>query len=251
MKKASMRHMACLPIVRFAPDDAVEHAILMDSDSADGLAVHFITAHTVSVAEGDASLRAVLTSGDLLMPGSRWLELFSGIRHRKLNQVRGPDFFRRVLSSGASLIDGHFFITPDPELTDALNGALERDFPDDFVAGVYVAPRGPLTSDEVKALTAEINATGRSIVWLGVGTPAQNHLAHTLARASGRIVIGVGAAFEFLARVKLEAPWWMSKLGVEWLFGLLSEPKRLWRRYLIGNAVFVWAVARHKFKASM
>ena len=61
-------------------------------------------------------------------------------------------------------------------------------------------------------------------------------------------MIGVGAAFEFLSGVKSEAPRWMSKLGVEWLFRLLSEPRRLWRRYLIGNAVFLWALVKHRFR---
>ena len=149
MSQVSLYSMAGLPIACFTPARAAEHVIGVNSEAHVGLAVHFITAHTISVIEGNPDLRRVLTSGDLLLPDSRWLELLSGIRRRKLTQVRGPDFFRRVLSDQASNKDGHFFIAPNIDVTNALMRTLERDYPELVVAGVYVAPHRPLITDEV------------------------------------------------------------------------------------------------------
>jgi N-acetylglucosaminyldiphosphoundecaprenol N-acetyl-beta-D-mannosaminyltransferase len=242
--------MAGLAIARFSPEQAAEHVQTMLLNGSEGLAIHFLTAHTISVAEADSGIRDILRSGDLLLPDSRWLELLSGFRKRKLTQVRGPDFFRRLLRSPSEEVEGHFFVGPSDEVNSALEKALREQFPEARVAGFSVGPHRPLTSDELRDLATTINATGSPLVWVGVGTPAQNVLAHHLAKESGRVIIGVGAAFEFLSGKKTEAPSWVSRMGIEWLFRLVTEPKRLWRRYLIGNAVFLFALLKHRLISS-
>ena len=245
-KHLTTHPMAGLPIARVTPTAAAGYVAGVCVEREKGLAVHFLTAHTISVAESDAGVRKVLSSGDLLLPDSRWLELLSGVRKKKLSQVRGPDFFRRVLSDQETGIPSHFFVGPSEEVNNALRDTLQQQFPWVSAAGFYVGPHRPLTDTELRELSETINAKGKPMVWVGVGTPAQNVLAHTLARESGRVVVGVGAAFEFLSGIKSEAPAWVSRLGVEWLFRLVSEPKRLWRRYLIGNAVFLFALVKHR-----
>ena len=240
--------MAGLPIARVSLAKAVDYVSAASVKGGDGLAIHFLTAHTIAVAETNALIRQILSSGDLLLPDSRWLEILSGIREKKLSQVRGPDFFRRVLSDQTAGVPSHFFVGPSQEVNDDLRETLRNQFPSVSVAGFFVAPHRPLNGAELRELSDAINAAGKPLVWLGVGTPAQNVLAHSLAKESGRVVVGVGAAFEFLSGIKPEAPTWVSRWGVEWLFRLVSEPKRLWRRYLFGNAVFLFAIVRNRLR---
>lgn len=243
--------MAGLPIARLSPSEA-RKTVLRWAESAGagggGVAVHFITAHTVSLAESDSRLRDILTSGDVLLPDSRWLHFLSGFRTRPVSQVRGPDFFRDVLALSAQAGIPHFFVFPSEAVRESLLRAVITNAPGVRISGGFVAPFRALTTKELDGLGEEIQSSGAKIVWIGVGTPAQNSLAHELARSTGCVVVGVGAAFEFFAGLKPEAPRWMSRMGVEWLFRLVSEPKRLWRRYLVGNTVFLIALAKHRRK---
>jgi N-acetylglucosaminyldiphosphoundecaprenol N-acetyl-beta-D-mannosaminyltransferase len=238
--------MAGLPISTFGERGTVDYVVERAEKRLGGLGVHFLTAHTIALSESQLPLREVLTSGDLLVPDSRWLELLSGIRKKSLAQVRGPSFFRQTLKSTEHSDLTHYFIAPTNRVSAALELQIKESFPSLRLAGISVAPFVPMPPDYVSGLSKEILSQGQPIVWVGVGTPAQNFLVHALARESGLVVVGVGAAFEFLTGVKREAPKWFRFLGLEWFFRLVAEPRRLWRRYLFGNPVFLYAVLKHK-----
>ncbi|WID99615.1 WecB/TagA/CpsF family glycosyltransferase [Bosea vestrisii] len=109
---------------------------------------------------------------------------------------------------------------------------LTERFPGLAVAGTFSPPFRPASADEDEETVRMINEARPDIVWVGLSTPKQEYwMAGHLGRIDAPVMIGVGAAFDFLAGTKRQAPAWMQKRGLEWLFRLLSEPRRLWRRY--------------------
>jgi N-acetylglucosaminyldiphosphoundecaprenol N-acetyl-beta-D-mannosaminyltransferase len=99
-----------------------------------------------------------------------------------------------------------------------------------------------MTPEEVSAQDSLILESKADIVWVGLGTPRQDFECARITKELGLTTVAVGAAFDFFSGLKKESPKWMTKLGLEWIFRFASEPKRLWRRYLVGNFVFLWAV---------
>ena len=109
------------------------------------------------------------------------------------------------------------------------------------VAGTYSPPFRSLSTSEDDEIIRRINEAKPDIVWVGLSTPKQEHwMAKHLNRVSAPVLIGVGAAFDFHAGLKRQAPRWMQRSGLEWFFRLLSEPRRLGRRYLVNNPSFIW-----------
>ncbi len=112
------------------------------------------------------------------------------------------------------------------------------------IVGVDSPPFRPLTPDEEDALVDRVRSSGADIVWVGLGTPKQDQFVDEFRDRLGVTLVAVGAAFDFLAGTKREAPMWARTHGLEWAFRLLSEPGRLWKRYLLGNVSFLVGVAR-------
>jgi N-acetylglucosaminyldiphosphoundecaprenol N-acetyl-beta-D-mannosaminyltransferase len=125
----------------------------------------------------------------------------------------------------------------------ALN--LRRRFPGVQIVGGYSPPFHPLSADEIDAVVAEINHAKPDVVWVGIGVPKQEKwMAALRDRIDAAVLVGVGAAFDFHAGLVPQAPSWMQSAGLEWLFRLSKEPRRLWRRYLTYNPRFVLGFAR-------
>jgi N-acetylglucosaminyldiphosphoundecaprenol N-acetyl-beta-D-mannosaminyltransferase len=212
--------------------------------------IHFITAHAVSIAAENSHYKEVMDQAEILLPASRWLEILTALSSAPLTQVRGPDFFRALLESQDSPSLTHFFVAPSSTVLSELLIAIRREFPSARVAGGMVAPHGPLTQAEIDDLARRAAQADNAIVWLGIGTPAQNFLARQLVCSGAGVVVGVGAAFEFVAGLKKEAPRWLSVIGLEWLFRLFTEPRRLWRRYTFGNAKFLIEFVRGEWRTT-
>ena len=126
----------------------------------------------------------------------------------------------------------HFYFGGAPGVADRLAAALVAANPGLNVVGTACPPFRPQTPEEDAELIAQINAAAPDIVWVGLGTPKQEYwMASHLRHIHASVLIGVGAAFDFLGGTKKQAPVWMQRIGLEWLFRLCSEPRRLWRRY--------------------
>jgi N-acetylglucosaminyldiphosphoundecaprenol N-acetyl-beta-D-mannosaminyltransferase len=122
-------------------------------------------------------------------------------------------------------------------------GRLQALFPGISIVGTHSPPFRPLTPAEDAALVERIDDSGADVVWVGLGTPKQERwMSEHIGRLAAPVLIGVGAAFDFHAVLKPQAPKWMRQSGLEWLFRLGSEPRRLWRRYCVNNPLFVWNV---------
>jgi len=137
----------------------------------------------------------------------------------------------------------HFFYGATDAVLQKLKTNLLAQFPGLQIAGMYSPPFRPLSETEKNDVAERINASGADIVWCGLGTPKQDYwVAEFRPRLNAAAILAVGAAFNFHAGEVRQAPRWMMRGGLEWLFRLLVEPKRLWRRYLIGNPRFVCLV---------
>jgi N-acetylglucosaminyldiphosphoundecaprenol N-acetyl-beta-D-mannosaminyltransferase len=129
-----------------------------------------------------------------------------------------------------------------PSIVDNVGNLLEK-FPGSVIAGSYAPPFRPLTAEEDDDVVRRINQSGADIVWVGLSTPKQERwMAVHRDRLSAGALIGVGAAFDFHAGLKLQAPRFIQRSGFEWLFRMAVEPRRLWRRYLTNNPRFILGV---------
>jgi N-acetylglucosaminyldiphosphoundecaprenol N-acetyl-beta-D-mannosaminyltransferase len=139
----------------------------------------------------------------------------------------------------------HFLYGGGPEVPEKLAEELKDRFPGLKVAGTCSPPFRELTPDEDEGVIEMINDSGAQIVWIGLSTPKQEKWmsAHS-KKLKAPVLIGVGAAFDIHSGLKPQAPMWMRSSGLEWLFRLATEPKRLWRRYAINNPMFVALAAR-------
>ncbi|QIK65366.1 WecB/TagA/CpsF family glycosyltransferase [Nocardioides sp. HDW12B] len=167
-----------------------------------------------------------------------------GYRHG--GRVRGPSLFVDSLDAGRERGLRHFLLgTTDPTLA-ALSAELDARFPGVQISGTYSPAFGPLDEAFVEDCRRRVAASESDIVWVALGVPKQDLLAHELSRRLNVTCVGVGAAFDMLAGRVREAPTWMQRLGLEWVFRLAVEPRRLWRRYLLGNVAFLRLAWKHR-----
>jgi N-acetylglucosaminyldiphosphoundecaprenol N-acetyl-beta-D-mannosaminyltransferase len=167
-----------------------------------------------------------------------WWGRLSG--RREIGRVYGPDILRAVLSEPSHVETRHFFYGGTQQVLDRLEAKAREINPDLKLAGKLAPPFRPLSEAEEEEHARLINEARPDIVWVGLGCPKQNlWMARFRPRLEAPVLVGVGAAFDFLAGVKRQAPRWVQRSGFEWLFRLLCEPRRLWRRYLVNNSIFL------------
>ena len=207
--------------------------------------VHLANAYTIALADRDDAYRQLINRGIVFADGKpiAWVSRLTR-RTPRIQQVRGPQLFLDVLDFGRSAGVRHFLLGSTDELLERLRSRLAERFEGVEIVGSYSPPFRPLTAEEITNQDALVRQCDPDIIWVGLGTPKQDIEAARLAVSSARTAVGVGAAFDFAAGTLSVAPTWMQRAGLEWLFRLASEPRRLWRRYLFGNVRFAWAVLR-------
>jgi N-acetylglucosaminyldiphosphoundecaprenol N-acetyl-beta-D-mannosaminyltransferase len=197
--------------------------------------------HGVMESQRSQAVRQVHNAAGLVTPDGMplvWLSRLKG--YPNAGRVYGPDLTLAVCAACLPAGCRHFFYGGPPGLADQLAGRLTARFAGLQVAGRYSPPFRPLTPEEDEQVIQAINAANPDIVWVGLSTPRQElWMADHLNRLTAPVMIGVGAAFDFLAGAKKQAPRWMQRSGLEWLYRLASEPRRLWKRYLINNPLFL------------
>lgn len=211
--------------------------------------VHLANAYTIALADRDDAYRQLINQGVAFADGKP-IAWFSRLTRQspRIQQVRGPQFFLDVLDIGRSSGMRHFLLGSTDGLLDLLRARLAGRFEGVEIAGWYSPPFRRLTAEEIAYQDALIRRSGADIVWVGLGTPKQDIEAARVALSTGRPAVAIGAAFDFAAGTLRLAPNWMQHAGLEWLFRLSSEPRRLWRRYLFGNLRFIWAVVRRRWE---
>ena len=191
-------------------------------------------AHGVIESRSDPQLRQIHNDAGMVTPDGMPLVFMArrlGFKH--VSRVYGPDLMRRLTEVSALKGYRQFYYGGGPGLADRLAATLKAQFPSLPVAGTMTPPFRPLTPEEDDAAVARINAAAPDIVWVGLSTPKQEYwMASHVGRLNAPVLVGVGAAFDFLAGTKSQAPTWMQRSGLEWAYRLAREPRRLWRRYL-------------------
>jgi N-acetylglucosaminyldiphosphoundecaprenol N-acetyl-beta-D-mannosaminyltransferase len=197
--------------------------------------------HGVTEAKHDPQLRIALASASLVVPDGMPL-VWLGRRYGFVlpRRVYGPELMLRFWQETPSARYRHFFYGGAPGVADVLAHKFARQFPTHEIAGIFSPPYRNLSPDEDREICSTINRSSPDIVWVGLGTPKQERWMrdhqHLL---SASILVGVGAAFDFHAGRMRSAPAWMGDHGLEWLFRLGLEPRRLWRRYVLRGSEFV------------
>jgi len=175
-----------------------------------------------------------------------WIARRKGFKEIRTN-VRGTSFMYKFFEKTFQKPYKHFFYGGKDGVADKMKTILEEKFNGVKIAGTYCPPFRKLTDEEDKEICDMINSSGADILWVGLGAPKQEYwMNEHQNKLNVSIMVGVGAAFDFLAGNKKEAPKWMGRIGLEWLFRLISEPKRLWKRYLIGNCLFIYWLVKDK-----
>lgn len=195
----------------------------------------------VATAQRDEEVRRALNRSGLAVPDGMplvWWSRASGLRGTR--RVTAADLLDAMCALGVERRRRHFFYGASPEVLERMVARLRSRFPGLIVAGYRSPPFRALTEEEDAADVAAINEARSDYVWVGLGMPKQEKwMASHVGRISATALIGIGAAFDFSAGTKPRAPLWMQCSGLEWLFRLITEPRRLARRYLIGNAIFL------------
>jgi N-acetylglucosaminyldiphosphoundecaprenol N-acetyl-beta-D-mannosaminyltransferase len=231
--------------------DAIDTIVAGGSRLADdGVAVHFVNAYNVALADSDPLYAELLASGDLVFADGLPVAWAGRLLHRDLwpvwTRVYGPDVFTGVLEKSNAGSLRHYFLGATPETLRALVSRVRAQWPAVFIAGFESPPFRDATPDELWARDQRIVESGATVVWVGLGTPKQDLEVRRLADALPVIALAVGAAFDFVAGTKAQAPGWMRRSGLEWAFRLGTEPRRLAWRYLWGNPRFVIAAIRRR-----
>jgi N-acetylglucosaminyldiphosphoundecaprenol N-acetyl-beta-D-mannosaminyltransferase len=208
----------------------IEHWI--DADNPQYICV--TPAHGVMECQGDFELTEIFNNSGLTTPDGMpivWLLKFYG--HSHVERVYGPDLMLEVCKQGVQRGWRHFFYGGAPGVGEKLTRKLSKRFPGLVVAGVISPPFRELTQEEEVEYKNLIVEASPDILWVGISTPKQEKwMAAQVDQLGVPVLIGVGAAFDFLSGVKKQAPKWIQRSGFEWFFRFLSEPKRLWRRYI-------------------
>ncbi|RYU13692.1 WecB/TagA/CpsF family glycosyltransferase [Nocardioides iriomotensis] len=243
---AIARYDACgVPIDVADPGSAADR-ITGAASRGERLAVHLCNAHTVTLSDSDERLMTALQEADLnLSDGTpiAWL----GRRRGQYSPVRGPQLVGEVVDRGREIGLKHYLYGGHDGVADLMRARLERDFPGVAIVGTETPPFRSLTKADVAALADRVRASGANVLWIGLGTPRQDYLVADIRDRLDGPAVPVGAAFDFWAGSVREAPRWLHGSGVEWAYRLLKEPRRLWRRYLLGNPTFILIALRYTF----
>jgi N-acetylglucosaminyldiphosphoundecaprenol N-acetyl-beta-D-mannosaminyltransferase len=190
--------------------------------------------HGVMEAQKDLHLRAIHNRAGMVTPdGMPLVWMGRRLGFSRMQRVYGPDLMRTVTALSPARGYRHFYYGGAPGVAECLAASLKKAHPGLNIVGALCPPFRPLTAEEDAAVVERINAAAPDIVWVGLSTPKQEYwMAGHISRLNAPVLIGVGAAFDFLAGSKKQAPLWMQRNGLEWLFRLSTEPRRLWRRYL-------------------
>jgi N-acetylglucosaminyldiphosphoundecaprenol N-acetyl-beta-D-mannosaminyltransferase len=213
-----------------------------------GRAAHVVTmnAQFVEIAHQQTRFAEVLRRADLsvadglsLVWASRWLGQFVPER------VAGADLMVRLCEAAAFSGKSVYFLGGSPGAAACAAERLSKDLPQLVVAGVDCPPKGFLDDeDECSRVAKRIEAAKPDLLFVGLGAPKQEYWIERYAYLPAKVMMGIGGSFEFLAGFRKRAPVMIQKIGFEWLWRLCIEPRRLWKRYLVGNTIFLFVVLK-------
>lgn len=221
-------------------------SFLVTTPPPEGIRIAVSNVHSVMTARRDPALASALRNAEIATPDGMplvWALKASGLRHQE--RVTGYDILHASLTKGSESGVRHFFYGSIEPVLANLVAAIGRSHPDAIVVGSYAPPFRALTTEEEVALVNIIQVADPDVVWIGLGMPKQELFMEAFrSRLPGVALVGIGAVFDWVAGNTRRAPRWMQQLGLEWAFRLAMEPRRLWRRYVLNNPLFLILLTR-------
>lgn len=204
--------------------------------------------HTTVTAFDDLAYRAVQNGGIMAIPDGGPLSTVGRKRgYANMERTTGPSYMEEIMKVSAERGYRHYFYGSTEETLEKVYQVLTETYPGIQIAGMYSPPFRPTTPKEDAAVVKRINETQPDFVWVGLGAPKQENWMAAHKGVVGGFMVGVGAGFDYFAGNISRAPAWMQKSNLEWLYRLMQEPKRLFKRYFYTNTKFIWnAVVRGK-----
>lgn len=200
--------------------------------------------HSVVTAGQDAAFGRIIEAADMATPDgapvARMLRILGSPAQQRIN---GPDLMWKYCEQAALRGESIYLYGGLPDTLALLQQRLKAAFPGLLIAGAHSPPFRLATAEEDEADVARINAAGAGTVWVSLGCPKQEQWMAAHRGRVNAVMIGVGAAFDYHAGTIKRAPKWMQNAGLEWLHRLCSEPRRLWKRYLVTNTLFIAGAA--------
>lgn len=237
-----------VPIAKLLPKDAlIQIERIASQDGAHLIA--YANAHTLNLASSEPSYRELLRDASIVLNDGAGIAIAARVNGDRFPaNLNGSDLNPLILGLAGKNGWPVFLLGAKPGVADRAGAAMKERYPALQIAGTRDGywPQG--ADDQV---VAEIRSSGAELVMAALGNPLQERwLAEHLATTGARLGVGVGAFFDFAAGEVPRAPAWMNRMGIEWVFRLLQEPKRLWRRYIVGNPLFLARVLRARFSRS-
>lgn len=209
-----------------------------------GINLRLANAYNIALASKSSAYAAILADDrGINLPDGSPVAWALRIRRKRpsAEQVRGPSLFRASLESTRSGDLGHFFLGSTEQVLHSLTQNVRNQYRGVKIAGAYSPPFAEVDDQYVNLCAQIVRKADPDILWLGLGTPKQDILGTRLAHVLDIPIVNVGAAFDFVAGSVVEAPAWLRGTGLEWMYRLMKEPRRLWKRYVFGNMRFIWA----------
>jgi len=198
--------------------------------------------HTVVESVLNKEYKEVLNNSFLSLPEGKPLSIFAKIKGSKdISRIFGPTFFEKTLEWGQNDKIKHYFFGSSEETLDKMNKVIKQKFQSAIISGCVSPPYRQFTPEENEQFLKQMNESGADLFWIGLGAPKQEiWMYENYKKLNKGVMIGIGAGFDYLAGNTKHAPKWMKNMALEWLYRLIQEPKRLWKRYLITNTLFLW-----------
>lgn len=196
--------------------------------------------HTTVMAYENEDYRKIQNSAAMALPDGAPLSNYSRRKgYKSAQRVTGPDLMLELFAKSREEGYRHYFYGATQATLDSMRQVIERDYPGMVIAGMYAPPFRKMTEEEDAQIVQQINAAQPDFIWVGLGAPKQEQWMYQHMGQLQGVLIGVGAGFDYLAGYIRRAPKWMQKMSLEWLYRLLQDPRRLWRRYFTSNVKFV------------
>jgi N-acetylglucosaminyldiphosphoundecaprenol N-acetyl-beta-D-mannosaminyltransferase len=202
--------------------------------------------HTTVMSYENADYCRIQNEAALALPDGKPLSVVCRKRgFAGADRVTGPDLMKEIFECSREQGYTHYFYGSTPETLELLEKKLTQQY-GLSIAGMYSPPFRKLTKEEDREIVEQMNAAGADFVWVGLGAPKQEQWMYEHQDKINGLMIGVGAGFDYFAGNIKRAPMWMQKCSLEWLYRLMQDPRRLFKRYLVTNTKFLWLIARGK-----
>jgi N-acetylglucosaminyldiphosphoundecaprenol N-acetyl-beta-D-mannosaminyltransferase len=237
-------------VARAALDEAAK-AVIEDGTLRQRRVYVLFNAHSAKLRRESAEYARLLADADRVVRLPDGASVTCAARllgYGDIGRCPGPDLLEAGCALAAQRGVPVFLLGGAEGVAETLAETLAARHRGLVVAGTATPPFGEWSREDNRRLVEAVKSSGARILWLGVSAPKQEIWAYRHVDELGIPIVCVGAAFDFNSGRKARAPMWMRRLGLEWVHRLISEPRRMWKRYLVGNALFVWDVLRYRRK---